>query len=107
MPGEVLALFAYDLPKPLADFGVVHIVIVYPALIAGIVRRIYVDALNAALVPGQQGFEGLQIVAVDNHVGAAVILRMLPVLIEAILPLQDAIRHFLMMVNDFVLPYPV
>ena len=42
--GQVLPLFAHDLPQPLLDSGVIHIVVIYPALVSGVIGRIYVPA---------------------------------------------------------------
>ena len=61
VPGQVLALPAHDLPQPLADFRVVYIVIVDPALVSRVVGRVDIDALHPSLVPGQQSFEHLQV----------------------------------------------
>ena len=38
--GQVLALFADDLAQPLLDLRVIDIIVVDPALVAGVVRRI-------------------------------------------------------------------
>ena len=87
MPRKVLALFANHFAQPLFDLGVIDVVVVHPALVAGVVGRIYVDTLNLSFVPGQQGFQRLQIVAVDNHVFAAVVLGVLSGFIIAVLAL--------------------
>ena len=42
MTGQVLALFANNLAQPLLDLRVIDIVVVAPALVAGVVGRIYV-----------------------------------------------------------------
>ena len=44
MAGQVLTLFADDLAQPLFDLRVIDIVVVDPALVAGVVGRIYVPA---------------------------------------------------------------
>jgi len=44
MTAQVLALLAHDLTQPFFDPGVVHIVVIDPALIARVVRRINVAA---------------------------------------------------------------
>ena len=62
MAGQVLALFADNLAQPLFDFRVIDIVVVDPALVAGVVGRIDIDALDAPLIPGQQRFQGFQII---------------------------------------------
>lgn len=71
MSGEVFGLAAYDLAEPLLDFRAVDVVVVDPVLIAGVVGRVDVDALDLAGVVGQQGFEGKEVVALDEQVSAA------------------------------------
>ncbi len=56
------------LVQPFAHQGAVHLVVVGPALVAGVVGRVDVDALDAASVAGQQGFERVEIVAVNDQV---------------------------------------
>ena len=51
MAGQVLALFADNLTQPLLYFRVVDIIVVDPALVARVVGRIDIDALDATLVP--------------------------------------------------------
>ena len=106
MAGQVLALFADNRTQPLFDFRVVDIIVINPALVAGVVGRIDVDALDAPLIPGQQRFQGLQIIAPDDHVLAAVILAMLPVFIKAVLALQHPKRHVLMVTDHLALSNP-
>ena len=43
--GQVLALFADNLTQPLLDLRVIDIIVVDPALVAGVVGRIYKDAV--------------------------------------------------------------
>ena len=106
MAGQVLALFADNLTQPLFDFRIVDVVVINPALVASVVGRIDVDALDAPLVPGQQGFQGFKVVTPDNHVVAAVVLAMLPVFVKAILALQHPERNFLMMIDNLALSNP-
>ena len=44
MAGQVLALFADNLAQPLLDLRVIDIIVVDPALVAGVVGRINVPA---------------------------------------------------------------
>ena len=44
MTGQVFALFADNLAQPLLDLRVIDIIVVDPALVAGVVGRIYVPA---------------------------------------------------------------
>jgi hypothetical protein len=48
--------------------GELTFVVVGPALVAGVVGRINVDALHLAGVGGQEGLEGAEVVAVDDDV---------------------------------------
>ena len=106
MAGQVLALFADNLAQPLLDFRVVDIIVVDPALVARVVGRINVNALDAPLIPGQQRFQGFQIIAPDNHIFTAVIFFMLALLVIAVLALQHPERHFLMVIDDFTFSNP-
>ena len=106
MPRKVLALFANHFAQPLFDLGIIDVIVVHPAFVASIVRRIDVDALYLALILWQQGFQRLQIVAVDNHVFAAVVLGVLPSSIIAVLALQHPIRHLLVVVYHFIFSNP-
>ena len=45
MAGQVLALFADNLAQPLLDLRVIDIIVVDPALVAGVVGRIYKDII--------------------------------------------------------------
>src|SRR6266704_1381215 len=54
--------------KPIYHHRRVHIVVVNPTLVAGVVRRINVNALNLSMITRQQRFEGLQVVAMHNQV---------------------------------------
>ena len=56
MAGQVLALFADNLAQPLLDLRVIDVIVIDPALVAGVVGRIDIDALDAPLIPGQQRF---------------------------------------------------
>jgi len=106
MAGQVLALFADNLAQPLFDLRVVDVIVIDPALVAGVVGRIDIDALDAPLVPGQQRFQGFQIITPDNHVFAAVILIVLSVFIKAILALQHPKRHVLMVIDHLAFSNP-
>lgn len=58
-------------PQPFFDFGGVHVVVVYPAFIAGIVGRVNVDARDFAFVFGQKRLESFEIIAVNDFIAAA------------------------------------
>ena len=81
MAGQILAFFADNLAQPLLDLRVIDIIVVDPALVAGVVWRIDVNTLDAPLIPGQQGFQGFQIIAPNDHVFAAVIFVVLSVFV--------------------------
>ena len=106
MAAQVLALFADRLVQPVPHARVVYVVVIHPALVAGVVRWIYIDALDLPLVLRQQCLQCLQIVAMNNFVGTAVIGLVLSVLVKAVLPFQYPIRHFQMVVDYFVLANP-
>ena len=106
MAGQVLALFADDLAQPFLDLGVVDVIVIDPALVAGVVGRVDVNALDAPLIPGQQRFQGFQIIAPDDHVFAAVIFAVLSVFIKAVLALQHPKRHVLMVIDHLAFSNP-
>ena len=45
MAGQVLALFADNLAQPLLDLRFIDIIVIDPALVAGVVGRIYKDVI--------------------------------------------------------------
>ncbi len=106
MAGQVLSLFADNPAQPLLDLRIIDIIIVDPALVAGVIGRINVNALDAPLIPGQQRFQGFQIVAPDDHVFAAVIFVVLSIFIKAILALQHPKRHVLMVIDHLAFSNP-
>lgn len=64
MAGQVLALFADNLAQPLLDLRVIDIIVVDPALVAGVVGRIYVptdfDTKEKALSGAKAAEKGLK-----------------------------------------------
>ena len=106
MTGQILALFAHHFSQPFLDVGVADVIVVAPALVAGVVGRVDVDTLHLALILRQQGFQCLQIIAVDDHVLAAVVFGVLPLLIKTVLPFQHPEGNFLMVVHDFIFTDP-
>ena len=90
---------AHYLAQPLFNPGVVHVVVIDPALVARVVGRINIDALDLPLIPGQQSLERLQIVPTDNHVVA-------PVGVVCILFLQNPVGDFQVVVDYLVFSDP-
>lgn len=72
MPTQVFTLLADHVAQPFPDLGVVHRIVVNPALVVGVVGRVNVDAFQLAFELGQQAFERFQVVAVDAAVIKAV-----------------------------------
>ena len=64
MAGQVLALFADNLAQPLLDLRVIDIIVVDPALVAGVVGRIDVptdfDTIEKALSGAKATEKGLK-----------------------------------------------
>ena len=102
---EVLALLAHGPVEPLPDAGVVDVVVVDPALVAGVVRRIDVDAVDPTLVLGQQGLQGLEVVAVDDHVPAVRAVAVEHALLGH--ALEHAVRDVAVVVDHLLLAHPV
>ena len=99
---QIFSLLSDNISEPLLDLGMVHIVVVDPPLVSGVVRGIDIDALDLAFVLRKQALQGLQIVSVDNPV--------LPGdfrVTVAVLLFKRAIGHVQVMVDDFVFSDPV
>ena len=64
----VLALPAHGLPDPFLELRLREIVVVNPALVARVVGRVNVDALDFARVRRQQAFERNQIVTLNDEI---------------------------------------
>ena len=61
--------------KPLLHEWTIHIVVVGPALVAGVVRRVDVDALHPTGVAGQQRLERMKIIPMDDEVAVRGLIR--------------------------------
>lgn len=105
MTGEVLTLRTDNLSDPTLDSRVVYVVVIDPLLFSGVIRRVYVDAVNASLEIGKQSLQRLQVVAVDDQisaVGARIIQNAL--FGNA---LKYAKGHVAMVVDHLVLAHPI
>ena len=69
---QILALAPDHFAQPFLYARVVHIVVVHPALVARVIRRVNVNAVDAPAKLGQQAFERKQIVAVNQKIVATV-----------------------------------
>lgn len=65
---EVFALFADGLADPFLELGLGQVVVVDPLLVAGVVGRVDIDALDLAGVGREQGFERQQVVPLDDQI---------------------------------------
>ena len=68
MATEVFTLFPYYFAKPFLNMRIVYIIIIYPPLIACIIRRIDIYAINSSFILWQQRFQGNQIIPMNNHI---------------------------------------
>ncbi len=105
MPGQVFTFSADYSAKPFSHNGIIYFVVINPIISCGI-WRIYVDTINATFVLRQEAFQGKQIIPMDDHVLAAVILFMLSAFIKTVFPVENMIRHIQMMVHDLALSNP-
>ena len=103
MTAQIFSLFTDHFTQPFADFRVIHVVVVDPAFIAGVVGRINIDALHPPLKPRKQSFQRIQIVTMNDHVAAII----LPLGGIGILLLQSAEGYIQMMVDHFLFSDPV
>ena len=71
MAGKVFGFLAHGFAQPFLDERAVDVVVVNPAFVAGVVRRINVDALDLPGVVREQRLERHQIVALHNQIAAA------------------------------------
>ncbi len=65
------AFFAHHFTEPLAHQWTIDVIVIHPAFVSRVVRRIYIDALNLASVVGQKCFQCDEIIPLDNEVAAA------------------------------------
>ncbi len=68
MARGVFTFLTDRLPDPLFELGLRQVVVVDPAFVPRVVRRIDVDALDSAGVGGEQGLQSDEVVALDNKV---------------------------------------
>jgi hypothetical protein len=66
VPGEVLAVNYFA--EPFLNHWRTDVVVVDPTFVAGVVGWVDIYALHLAVIVGQQGFERLQIIAMDHQV---------------------------------------
>jgi hypothetical protein len=99
MTGQVLTLAADYLTEPLPYTGIIDVIVVNPALVAGVVGRIYVDTADLALILRQKRFQSREVIAVNYHVAVGFAVF--------ILRIKHTVRHVHVMIDDFILAYPV
>ena len=102
MPGEIFGLFADGLAEPAEDFRGVDVVVIDPALVAGVVGRIDADTLHLPGVARQQRLEGVEIVALHNQIARSGIAMG-----ELLVRFEQAERHLLVVPHNGVLADPV
>ena len=104
MAGEVVGFLADGVAEPLTNFGAVDGVIINPALVAGVVWRVDVDALDLPGITRQQRFERDEVVALDDEVLGVALSRRAGQVWHF---LQQPKRHFGMMTDNRLLPDPI
>jgi hypothetical protein len=105
MAGEVFPFFANYFSYPFFDFGVIHVIVINPVFIAGIVRGVYVNEFYPAFILGQEGFEGQKVVPVDYKVpgGSGGLFAVFGI---SIFRLEGMKRHIQVMIDYFFLACP-
>lgn len=68
MSFQVFIINGCVLGEPLLHHWAVYVVVVDPALVASVVGWVDVDALDTVGIAREQGFEGMQVIAVDDEV---------------------------------------
>ena len=71
MAGKVFGFLANNFAKPLTDERAVDAVVVNPSFVAGVVRRVNVDALDLPGVVRQQRLERDEVVALHDEIAVA------------------------------------
>ena len=71
MPLHVFAVHGAVLLQPFLHERAVRVVVIDPPLVARVVGRVDVDALDATRIPRQQGFQGVKVVPVNDEVAIA------------------------------------
>src|ERR1044072_2951382 len=93
--------------QPFQYTRIIHIIVVHPSLVAGVVRWIDVNTFDPPFVFGKQGFQRFEVIAVDDPVSGACKFLLLSFFSETIRMFEYAERHIHMMVDYFFLSYPV
>ena len=102
MPVEGFTFLADSLAEPLADGGTVDVVVVGPALVAGVVGWIDAGAFHPTPVIGKERFEPDEVVALHDQIAAAGVTAG-----ELGHVLEQMERNLQVMVDDGVLADPV
>lgn len=68
MARQVFGLFADGFMEPLGDFRGVDVVVVDPIFFTCIIGRVYENDINFPGVIGKQGFQGNEIIALNQHI---------------------------------------
>jgi hypothetical protein len=91
-----------DVAQPLANPRVVHVVVVDPVLVARVIGRVDVDALDLPAIAREEGLEGFEVVALDQEIlGLGVADGKFPV------TFQQSRRHSAMVLDDGFLSDPI
>ncbi|GAB2726422.1 hypothetical protein GCM10027019_02200 [Melaminivora jejuensis] len=105
MPIQRLAFLADHFAQPFPDLRAVDVVVVDPAFIAGVVRRVDVDALHLPGIARQQRLERMQVVALHDEVARVFALPRAAG--ELRYRLQQTEWHFLVVLDDGFFADPV
>lgn len=105
MSCEILTFGTNDLSNPLLDSRVIDVVVVNPLFLARVVRRIDVDAVDLALILGEERLQSFEIVSVDDHVSAVGTIAVENALVGD--ALEYAIGHLVIVVDDLVFSHPI
>ena len=93
MAAEIFTLLAYSIANPFEDARILHVIVIDPSLISGVIRRVDIDTINAPLILRKQRLQSDKIVAV-YYLVATFGSRLFPTLrIKTILMLQNMKRH--------------
>src|SRR3989344_7908748 len=100
MPAQIFRFSADNFAKPLLNFWRINFIIVNPAFISSVVRRINVDAFYFPYVERHKSFQSFQIVSMNYKILRAIADR------KRFNFLQKLERNFLVMVRNLLFSYP-
>ena len=99
---ERFSFFADSLSEPFSNHWAVDVVVIDPTLIAGVVRRIDVDALDLPRVVGKERFERDEVISLHDEIPVARLAAG-----EIWHVFEQVKRHLVVMIHHCLFPNPI